>query len=55
MKESELNESIWSISNQLADWKHDVRLSGKEEDALQDLFREYEQLARKLFLFTKPK
>jgi len=52
MKESELNQDIWSIENKLTQWRYDVKLSGKEEEDLQDLFREYEQLARKLFLLT---
>ena len=52
MNKTELDEAIWSINNQLTDWKYDVKLSGKEEDALQDLFREYERLARKLFLLA---
>ena len=52
MKKTELDEEIWTIENKITDWKYEVKLSGKEEDALQDLFRAYDRLVQKLFLLT---
>jgi len=52
MTSLELDVLVWRIEEKLTEWKYDVKLSGKEEEALQDLFREYEQLARKLLLLT---
>ena len=52
MTKTQLDEEIWNINDKITDWKYEVKLSGKEEDALQDLFRAYERLAQKLFLLT---
>ena len=52
MKKTELDELIWDIDNKITDWKYEVKLSGKEEEELQDILRSYEQLVRKLFLLT---
>ena len=51
MTNNELDEYLWAIERKITDWKYDVKLSGKEEEMLQDILREYERLAKKLFTY----
>ena len=48
MTEQELDDYLYELERKITDWKYDVKLSGKEEEMLRDILKEYEQLAKKL-------
>jgi len=51
MTEQELDDYLYELERKVIDWKDDTRLTGKEREMLQDIIREYEKFAKKLFTY----